>query len=652
MTTYTDRGVFLNMYFETLFRRIEMIAELSSEDKQKIVEKALAKLSPIPLRIENNYKNAEMEVTSEGLLERYFVKKPTMSGYGVMFKQNAVNAPGKILEYLISQRKVVKKKMFQHANDPDKTLYNVLDVEQKVIKVLANAFYGAFGQSSFHFFNPVLGPSVTYSGQNVTLSAILGFEAFMTGNFSFFDFDETLVYIDNIQREPLLELTIRTRPTTVKTVKNWLVRHCRFEITENHDAFIDSILDGMNEYELERLYMKNNLFAMLGTETIRQIFEKCYDREYLNADHPTEGNKEAVETLNEYFRYFLSYPYQWKNKFDRINGMRRRCVIISDTDSTFLNINPVVEWYQKKINGEEVLDKIGRVVVCNIMVNSITKYIEQVFWELTKNMNIPEERRKLIQMKSEFNYSRIILTKNKKQYAGIIVSQEGTLLEKPKFDIKGLDIKKVKTPKIARTYFGQILEKDMLLAPKIEPMSVFMKFIEFEKQIHDSLSGGETKFSKPGKFSSASGYKNPGTIQSYRGVVLWNMMYPKKSVPDFSNVNLLKLKKINRDNYREMFPEEFHEVVERYFETEIEIKDKAARERAEAAGKTTFGDYGIDVVAVPKTETMIPEVFRPLIDTTSIIDANMKNGNILLESLGFKVIKSQTQNSISNIIEI
>ena len=58
------------------------------------------------------------------------------------------------------KRKVVKHEMFQHANDEDKTIYNTLDVEQKVIKVLANAFYGAFGQNSFHFYNPVLGPSV------------------------------------------------------------------------------------------------------------------------------------------------------------------------------------------------------------------------------------------------------------------------------------------------------------------------------------------------------------------------------------------------------------------------------------------------------------------------------------------------------------
>ena len=35
------------------------------------------------------------------------------------------------------------------------------------------------------------------------------------------------------------------------------------------------------------------------------------------------------------------------------------------------------------------------------------------------------------------HYKRVILTKNKKSYAGVILSKEGVVLEKPKFDVKG-----------------------------------------------------------------------------------------------------------------------------------------------------------------------------------------------------------------------
>ena len=153
-------GAFLDKYFEALFSRLERIVELDDDQRMRLAENIADKITPILITVENNYRNTEMETDTKKLLDLYYSKNPTISGYGVLFKGNAVNAPGKILEYLIKKRKAVKHEMFQHANDEDKTIYNTLDVEQKVIKVLANAFYGAFGQNSFHFYNPVLGPSV------------------------------------------------------------------------------------------------------------------------------------------------------------------------------------------------------------------------------------------------------------------------------------------------------------------------------------------------------------------------------------------------------------------------------------------------------------------------------------------------------------
>jgi phage head maturation protease len=58
------------------------------------------------------------------------------------------------------------------------------------------------------------------------------------------------------------------------------------------------------------------------------------------------------------------------------------------------------------------------------------------------------------------------------------------------------------------------------------------------------------------------------------------------------------------------------------------------------------------VICVPKDTDNIPDEIIPLIDTNNIINDNMKNGNILLESIGFKVIKSLKFEAVSNIIEV
>ena len=226
--------------------------------------------------------------------------------------------------------------------------------------------------------------------------------------------------------------------------------------------------------------------------------------------------------------------------------------------------------------------------------------------------------------------------------------KEGNLLNEPKFDIKGLDIKKVKTPKFARKYIGGVLEKYMLQTQEIDPLSVFDRFINFERMVKTSLSSGETRFLRPSKYGSMDGYKFPGQQMAFRGVILWNALYPKRSIPDFSNVNLLKLRTIDIDKLEQYFDEQTIERLNGYLDfalPKIEGKDEEKQ-------KLSLKEYGIDILALPKSETKVPKEFIPLINTTSIIDDNMKNAIILLESIGFKVTKSLKQSTYTNIVDM
>jgi DNA polymerase elongation subunit (family B) len=648
-------GAFYDKYFDTLFRRLSLVCELSDDEKEKIRTNIMKKVKPIELVVQNNYKDSFMETSSEEILNFYYDKVPNISGYGVLFNHKP-NIPGRVLDFLLKERKVKKKLMLKHANDEDKTMHNKYDVEQKVIKVLANAYYGAFGQSSFHFYNPYLGPSVTYTGQHIILSAIMGFEAFMSDNFFFFNFDEMIKYIDNIVTEEDLQLTTLDTPVGVEDVYKRLISKCRFDLNEEQEMVLGGIIDVLPYSQLERLFLKNNLFYMLDNSTeVQELMGAVYSEDFMNPDEPPEAIKEEMENLNAYFEYFVSYPYQWDNKHEVVPNLKRKTVLISDTDSTFLNLDPAVQWYKKQFEVE--LDRIGRIAVCNIMVFAITKFVEKVFYQLTTNLNIKEEMRSKINMKSEFNFSRIILTKNKKQYAGQIVLQEGNLLKKPKFAVVGLSIKKVGTPKIARQKFHDILEKDMLLAEKIDPLVPFKKFLEFEKEINDSLQNGETNFLKPARFSSEKAYKEPFSQMQVRGVRLWNALYPDKPIPNFSSVKLIKLKDIPRDQLADVAGDEIAEGVERFItDSRAFLMDRAekirdADDRDKAIKKAeNFEDFG--VICIPKELDNFPAELVPLVDVNTIINDNMKNGNILLESIGFKVMKSLKFEVVSNILEL
>ena len=79
-------------------------------------------------------------------------------------------------------------------------------------------------------------------------------------------------------------------------------------------------------------------------------------------------------------------------------------------------------------------------------------------------------------MKSEFIYKRILLTKNKKNYGGIITGELGKLLTKPALDIKGLAIRKTTVSKMLRNEFTSILENDILSAKQIDLKSIIDKY--------------------------------------------------------------------------------------------------------------------------------------------------------------------------------
>lgn len=632
-----SKGIFLDKYFDTLFRQIQLVKEITEDEKEALKLSIISKKKNHEISIHNNYKDKLMDTDMEKILDIYYGdKKPIISGYGVLFKHNE-NIPGKILEYLLSQRKVVKHEMFLHMNDADKSIYNNKDVEQKSIKVLANAFYGAFGQGSFHFYNKYLGPSTTYSGQLIIMSAVLGFESAMAGNFDIQNFDELVSYIDNIQKEPINEeISIYEhidREDLLAEVFEWLTSKCSFEMSDTNEEVFAEILYNLSFYELEKLLFKNNFAKFISQPDISELFDLCVIPEFVNSEKPPKEIEDEINMLREYADYFLLYPYQWNNKHIRVENMKRKCIVISDTDSCFLNLNPVVEWYSEY--KQEVLDKKTQFNCCMIATHLMSHLVNKIFYELTTHMNVDEKSRSKISMKNEFYMPRLLLTRNKKQYASSVYSQEGVIFDEVKFDIKGLSIKKIATPKIARKVFSKILEDDIINSETIKPIEVFLKFVEFERRIKTSLLSGESSFLKPTKFSSFDRYAKPLQMQAVRGVFLWNALFPNKYIPNFSNVNIVKLKRMTKEEAVTFFSDnDYSEGINKFFSTEGIEK------------------YGVDIIAIPKDVSGVPDILKKLIDIGFVVDSNMKNGNILLESIGFKIVKSLKQDTFTNLISM
>ena len=342
--------------------------------------------------------------------------------------------------------------------------------------------------------------------------------------------------------------------------------------------------------------------------------------------------------------------------------------------------------------GYSLDDQEKDTTIMNIFVNVVTAILGKMFWTMTTNMGVPDTHKEIINMKSEFVYKRILLTNNKKNYAGIITAELGKPLTKPSLDIKGLSIKKTTVPKKLRVAFTKILKEDILAPKNIDLKNIINKYDGLGYDIENSLTTGKVEFLLPKNVELSSSYKTPDSIEPVRATMIWNACEPEDTIVPPEKINLLKLNTtlsdcigavtdlsiipyLERKDYQnamiKFVEPEYHRtdpleaihakyqniLTKEAFDLLINYpsKFKSIAETVFNIGKTPMIDisrFGLASIAIPKGRDSIPEYIKPFIDYSTMVNNNMTNGYILLESLGIYCEEVNTTKYKSNIVSI
>ena len=662
------KSPFMLDYKKDLFTRLEN-AGISSDliDADKLNNFILKNYKNEEVELHNSIKNEYVETSILELVELiyYSESKPIITGYNTLFYNHdkVTNIPAKFLDALKVKRDNYKKEMYKYINSADdQYLYNVNNFLQLIMKLIGNSYYGAFGMAAFHFFNKHLGPSVTAQGRQLISSAILAFEGFIAGNNTFVDFDDLTNFLNNIFKEEYFEDAVLELDfeITSEMLINKYKNKCVFELKEHELEYLELVInDDLSETIKQKLYFKNDLFKFFEVEQLKKtVKNELVVTGFHDPNKPPEEIKESLDSVAEYIRYFVSYPYPYRQKTKVASTMYRDVVLVCDTDSNFLYVYKWLEYVcgliEMKSNEISIDQRASIISVINYFV---TVFINEVFRILCLNCNVPEDQLYRINMKSEYHFSRVILTKNKKSYAGKVLSKEGRLYDKPKYDIKGIPIKKTTTPKPARIFFSNLLEEEMLNKEELDIKSIYAMYHGFAKNINDKLKSGETGSLKNGIIKILSSYKEPYRMQTVRAVLIWNALYPSEYINQSTSFKILDLVKTippaafikNKDTDEEHFEdnEQFYEFLESEFGSEFKEKIEVLFDKHEPLKK-----YGLTQIAIPLHFEKIPEEFLKFADVDDITNSVVKKGNILLESLGFVLIESKRRSIVSNIIKI
>ena len=291
-----------------------MTRKMNIPDKELtnfIMTEAEATLKRTPCVLYNNYSNKKSNTDLVKLLDWYDKKKPIPCEHGCFFKRHdqAMNLNAAFVNSFLVQRKKDKKMMFECEQRGDDEGVKIYNTRQKIQKIFANSYYGVQGQSSSIFYNIFTALSVTGKGQSIITCAGTTFERFLANNIKFRDMDECLFFIANVVNEErkYKDSDILDRNVTKKELMIYLstLFENRIDCVSNQDV-LKLMISNLTQEEVNRVYMKNNLFDFLINKVPFKLIEQVLN----NCDSFTNAN-EVPDTVKEYVDELWNLLYEY-----------------------------------------------------------------------------------------------------------------------------------------------------------------------------------------------------------------------------------------------------------------------------------------------------------------------------------------------------
>ena len=655
---------FHDAYAATAKRQLEALAgrPLSEREIDRLVAVAEEReaAGDRPAVIANTYTNTRSPVRLARVASWMRCRErgaPIVTGHGTLFKPHGEHRSvvGEFVQALLDTRAVVKEQMFdliragRALDDPE---VKAKDQAQKIYKLLANAYFGATGEQGFHFFDPIIGPAITYCGQLETSATLWTFEAFLGGNLWLGDADEMarhaaecalhcdgadpaewgLVSPDDAD---LVDLLVRA------SASGWDSRAAAEELVTRLPGSV----------KLALAY-RGRPYDFLGSERAMALLDAAVGGEIREADpkslakHHPEG-KAALEELWGGLRLWVAVPWLPGDLPRRASTMRRRVVILCDTDSTFLHLGPWMDWVRTRYDLTACTAE-ERLTALNSIVYVLRLLSDDVMGRLTAHLQVPEDRRWLINYKSEFVIARMMLTGGKKHYAALNTHQEGVFLPKGgKIDIKGLALKKTNVAPSTGKFFMKSIEDRVLRPPAVDRAALIRDVVDLEKRVRASLAAGDTEYTTPAVLGRLESYANQWAMPVVRGAAAWNAAVPETPVRAGDRVNLFRLR-IGTDA--------------------AELAGEIARwpeGSPEAAALLALVDNffgpgapeglvtnGLNWLAVPKGVARLPAWAVSLTDADAAAQANVAPIFPVLEAVGIKLLRLPTPETYSNVLPL
>lgn len=624
--------------------RMTMAMQITHPDVSKDkIEACVAKIyekrvKDTNVQLYNSYENTVTNASLLQLPDWFQTRKPLIAESGVYFypKDQKRNVNVEIIkDDMLDARTIHKGEKFKARIAGDVFLEAVKDSQQANDKKAANSGYGAEGESSSFLYNINSAMSVTACGRGQISTACQCFENLWADNVKFFHMTEFYEFVWNIIHErPNWKFDtddiIPVTPSRKQFIKRFLPKFGHIDIA-NADE-IGQTYDYLDDEQRKRVYYNSN-FRLFITNNRRpnDLYNKIISTgcEFVNPNKPPEEIQAPLNKLVEMIVEFVGYRHGVFRYEDRTRYQKRAVAVVIDTDSTFIAYYSLYKFLTNGVLVGKMFrnrqdEETYKLRVLNVLACASTAMIKRRLWDYTGVANVAEDERHYVNMKNEFDNSRMIITYAMKSYIALQRRQEDVVFDEPNLDVKGVNFfKSTASEDTSKFIYDKILMGQLLDPPsgKISLRDTYREINKFQQNMTKEIKSGNMGYLKRSiRVKTEDGYANPMRIGQYKAVYCWNkIVSDKHKIKLPATVTLVKVMLRNKQDAAalENWPEIYNKVID-LFDHDADVGDYIDK----ATGKIVKGK-GIKAIAIPTDYDEVPEWLLAIIDVDTLVSDNM-----------------------------
>lgn len=554
-------------------------------DKAKLVIKKHFKDKP--MKYFERQDNGDRHV-KEGTLLNYIksnirdknILAPTFTSYVNMKKEKSI-----LSEFIfvnVKKRGIAKKEGQKAKAEGKLEIASAKNNEQNNLKTYNNSLSGVFGQKACILHNPTAHNTLTSITRTMTSLGNSSNEKLIAGNRYLprpIDVLNSCIYITTYTDEEAIRNVVSKFNLHLPTVDEVVsvLRYSSdlyFYDTPYYCKHIIPFLNRLSPYQLASIVYSGDLYhlRLFNDSIMRTILEELItpivddtpmddptilykvDESTLCLTHAilyekmkgkgkdyvklnSEGiSKSVYLTVQNVQSVLLKYAELFRTFFmtemtptntHRIANMKRRVVMLSDTDSTCFTTDEWIVWYNK---GTYHLNDKTMALGSGIAYITSQAIINQLAI-LSKSMNVDDDFLNTLSMKNEYTWLTMVPCKVSKHYFASTVVQEGNVFPEFEIEVKGQLLKNSAMPvniiqngKDAMTAILSNLANNK----KIRLTDFINNISEIEHDITDSVTKGKSRYLRRSKVKGKDAYAQDEFKSPYQRYTLWMEVFAPK----------------------------------------------------------------------------------------------------------------------------